>query len=348
MDKNSISRGVCIAGGLVIGWLLIKYLLPVLLPFGAGLLLALGAEPAAGWAIQRLKLPRWAAAGLGVSLTLLILAGFVSILGLMGARALSQLAEKLPDLQDTTTQLQGVLRSSVSGLPEGIQPLANRAVEGLLDSGNQLVSQAGQRLPEFLSSAVGWVSQGALGVGTGLLSAFLFSARLPALKSLPQKYIPEQFRKKIVPAFGRARAALGGWLKAQGKLCGITFCILLAGFFLLQIPYAPLWAAAVAVVDAIPILGTGTVLLPWALVCLLQHNHLRSIGLLCLYGAATLTRTVLEPRLVGRQLGLDPLVTLLTLYIGFRFWGILGMLLAPMLAAGIAAALSAKAASDPS
>ncbi len=348
MDKNNIYRGVCIAGGLVIGWLLLKHLLPVLLPFGAGLLLALGAEPAVRWATGRLKLPRWAATGFGVSLTLLILAGLVSILGLLGAKAVTQLAGRLPDLQNTTTQLQGVLRSSVANLPEGIQPLADRAVEGLLDSGNQLVSQAGQRLPIFLSSLVSWLSEGALGVGMGLFSAFLFSARLPKLKTLPKKYLPEKFRQQILPALNRGRAALGGWLKAQGKLCGITFCILLAGFLLLQIPYAPLWAAAVAVVDAIPILGTGAVLLPWALVCLLQHNHLRSIGLLCLYGVAALTRTVLEPRLVGRQLGLDPLVTLLSLYVGFRFWGIFGMLLAPMLAAGIAAALSAKAtSSDP-
>ena len=346
MDKNNLYRGIWVAAGLAIGWLVLRYLLPVLLPFGAGLLLALGAEPAVSWSTQRLRLPRWAASGLGVSLTLLILTGFVGLLGLLGARALTQLAGKLPDLENTTTHLQGVLRSSVSGLPEGIQPLANRAVEGLLDSGNQLVSQAGQRLPGFLSSLIGKLSQGALGVGTGLFSAFLFSARLPKLKALPQAYFPESFRQKFLPALHRGRAALGGWLKAQGKLCGITFCILLAGFLLLKIPFAPLWAAAVAVVDAIPILGTGTVLLPWALVCLLQHNHLRSVGLLCLYGVAALTRTVLEPRLVGRQLGLDPLVTLLSLYVGFRFWGIFGMLLAPMLAAGIAAALSARAASS--
>ena len=93
-----------------------------------------------------------------------------------------------------------------------------------------------------------------------------------------------------------------------------------------------------ALVDAIPILGTGTVLLPWALVSLLQHQHLRSVGLLLTYAAAFLTRTILEPRLVGRHLGLDPLVTLIFLYLGYRFWGILGMLLAPMLAAALTAA----------
>ena len=346
MDKNNIYRGIWVAAGLGIGWLVLKYLLPVLLPFGAGLLLALGAEPAAGWANRKLRLPRWVSAGLGVSLTLLILIGLVGLLGLLGAKALSQLAGRLPDLGNAAAQLQQTLRSSAEHLPESIRPLADRAVDGLTVSGNQFLSQAGQKLPGFLSALVGWVSEGALGVGTGVFSAFLFSARLPKIKSLPKTYIPESLREKLLPALGRGKTAFLGWLKAQCKLCGITFCFLLAGFLLLKIPYAPLWAAAVAVVDAIPILGTGTVLLPWALVCLLQHNHLRSVGLLCLYGAAALTRTVLEPRLVGRQLGLDPLVTLLSLYVGFRFWGILGMLLAPMLAAGVAAALSVKSASS--
>lgn len=346
MDKTFLHRAVWVAAALGLMWLLLKYLLPVLLPFGIGLVLALGAEPAVRWGSTRLHLPRWASAGIGVSLTLLMVIGLISLLGIMGAQALKHLAGRLPDLESTSAQLEGLLRQSVRSVPDGIRPLADRAVEGLLDSGNQLVSQAGQRLPGLLSTLVGWLSEGALGVGTGILSAFLFSARLPMLKALPKKYLPETIREKVLPALGRSRTALWGWLKAQGKLCGITFCILLAGFLLLQIPYAPLWAVGVAVVDAVPILGTGTVLLPWALICLLQHNHLRSIGLLCLYGAAALTRTILEPRLVGQQLGLDPLVTLLFLYLGFRFWGIAGMLLAPMLVAAITAAFSGRKASS--
>ena len=86
------------------------------------------------------------------------------------------------------------------------------------------------------------------------------------------------------------------------------------------------------------LLGTGTVMVPWAIVCLVQGRQLRAIGLLCIFGAALLVRTTLEPRLVGRHLGLDPLVTLVFLYLGYRFWGIPGMLLAPMLVAAVTAA----------
>ena len=84
--------------------------------------------------------------------------------------------------------------------------------------------------------------------------------------------------------------------------------------------------------DAVPLLGTGTVLIPWSLVCLLQRNHVRSVGLLLLYGVTALTRSALEPKLVGKQLGLDPLLTLAALYTGYRLWGIGGMILSPLIA----------------
>ena len=126
--------------------------------------------------------------------------------------------------------------------------------------------------------------------------------------------------------------AVWGWLLAQCKLMGVTFVILLLGFVLLRIPYAVFWALGVSLVDAFPVLGTGTVLLPWSLVCLLQGDSPRAIGILGIYVAASLIRSALEPKLVGRHLGLDPLITLMALYAGYKLWGIGGMILAPMLA----------------
>ena len=121
-------------------------------------------------------------------------------------------------------------------------------------------------------------------------------------------------------------------MKAQLKLCAVTWAIVAIGFLALGIPNGTLWALLVAVVDAVPILGTGTILVPWAAVSLIKKESLQAIGLLCTYGVAAMTRTVLEPRLVGKQLGLDPLTTLAALYVGFRFWGFGGLLLTPILA----------------
>ena len=112
----------------------------------------------------------------------------------------------------------------------------------------------------------------------------------------------------------------------------LTFLILLAGFLLLRIDHPFLWAATVCLVDILPVLGTGTVLIPWSVVCFLQGNHLQGIGLLAVYTIISILRSVLEPRLVGKQLGLDPLVTLFAIYAGYHLWGLMGMLVAPILA----------------
>jgi predicted PurR-regulated permease PerM len=103
----------------------------------------------------------------------------------------------------------------------------------------------------------------------------------------------------------------------------------------LGIRYALLWGILVALVDALPVLGTGAVLIPWSLISFLESNSPRALGLLGLYAIVALTRSVLEPRLVGKQLGLDPLLTLACLYAGFQLWEVAGMIFAPLLAVAI-------------
>ncbi len=341
MDRESIRRGAILVGGFLGIWLFLKFLFPIFLPFFLGFLLALAAEPVVRLA-TRLKFPRWAATGMGVSLTLVFLTGLTGLLGASVVKELGVLAGRLPDLQDTATQtadkLRVFLENAADKAPDGVQPLVDRSVDRLFDSGSAFMEQATVRLPGAISGFLSRLPDGALGIGAGILSGFMFSVRLPRLKQTVSEKLPESWRTKLLPALKRSKNALFGWLKAQLKLAGITYCIVTAGLLLLGIPLAPLWAAGVALVDAVPLLGTGTVLVPWAILCLIQNQHLRAIGLLCIYGVAFLTRTALEPRLVGRHLGLDPLVTLVFLYLGYRFWGILGMLLAPMLVAAITAA----------
>ena len=159
----------------------------------------------------------------------------------------------------------------------------------------------------------------------------MVSARLPKLRRwLTTRPFWEKLKLWRSAAVS-LRGALGGWVKAQLKLALLCFGILTVGFLVLGIPYAPVWGALIALVDAIPVLGTGTVLLPWAFVCLVQGNGLRALGLVVVCLVAMVSRSFLEPRLVGRQLGLDPLMTLVALYTGFRIWGVGGMLIAPLL-----------------
>ena len=331
---EKMHRWIWIGVGLLGAWLFAKYLLPLLFPFGLGLALALAAEPAVRAGNRYLKLPRWAAAGTGVSLTLLLLTALFGILGAALVRQLGVLAGKLPEFEDTARQSVATLRSALENAaahaPEGVRPWVNRSVEQLFSAPDTVAA----RVPGMLTGFVGKIPKGFLTVGTAVLSGFLISIRLPRLKMAVRGRLP-----KLFPALRRTKSALLGWTKAQAKLTAITFGILLVGFLLLGIPNSILWAALVAVVDAVPILGTGTILVPWALVCLLQGRQLMAIGLLVIYGCAFVTRTALEPKLIGRSLNLDPLLTLLFIYVGFRLWGFLGLVFTPILASALISAL---------
>lgn len=322
-----------------------KHLLPVAMPFLLGAAIAWLAEPVVAPVAKRWK--RGWAAGLGVTLTLAGVGVLLALLGSLAVRQMGRLAQKVPELtlsaQQALTALQDWLVNLAEQAPESVRPRLQQTVLTFFSDGSGLVQQLGQHIPGVVTSAIGTVGSGALTVGTGILSAYLISARLPKLKAGISARLPDSWREKTLPALRRVKTALGGWLKAQLKLCAVTWAIVGVGFLVLRIPGAVGWSLVVAVVDAVPILGTGTVLVPWAAVCLLRRESLRAVGLLCIYGAAALTRTVLEPKLVGRQLGLDPLTTLIALYLGFRFWGIPGLLLTPILASAAKSLLTTKA-----
>lgn len=324
-----------------------KYILPLAMPFLLGALVAVAAEPLVLFLQGKLRFSRGWAAGVGVGTTLLFLAGILSFLGAVLLKEMVRLAGSLPDLQNTAKDGIGLLKSWLTDLsyeaPAGLQPVLTRTVEGVFSHSGVFLEKTAAGIPTLLSGALSGVPDGALKTGTALLSAFMISARLPKLKSALSRRIPQGWKDKYFPAFSRTKKALGGWLKAQGTLSLLTYGIVSLGLLFLKIPYGFFWALLVAVIDAVPMLGTGIILLPWALISLLRQQPLQSVGLLLTFGAATLTRTTLEPRLVGKQLGLDPLLTLVALYAGYRLLGFWGLLIAPIFTAAAKSFLFAPA-----
>lgn len=335
MQPVPLKKYVNMALVLVGLWLAIRFLLPVAMPFLLGTALALAAEPVVKAGVKRLHMPRPLAAGVGVSVTLIFLAGVLSLAVAVTVKELGRLSGVLPNVEEGAAVLQDWLVSAADKAPEGVRSLAQRTVLNFFSDGTAVMEQMTKRIPGVLTGLVSGVGNSVLGIGTGILAGFLISARLPRLRESLSRRLPQSWQENYVPAVKRVRRNLGGWLKAQGKLALVTWGIVTVGFFFLGVSYGPVWAALVALIDAVPILGTGTVLVPWAAVCFLQGQGLRAVGLLCVYGCAAVTRTVLEPRWVGRQLGLDPLATLVALYVGYRFWGFLGLLLAPILASAV-------------
>lgn len=322
--------------GLALGiWLSIRLLLPLSFPFLLGGLLALGAEPMVTFLCGRLRLRRGFAVALGVTAVLTFLTLALLMLLALILRELALVAGILPDLEKVASGgisvLSAWLLRLVQPLPPGIRGFLSDSIRQLFSGGSELMNQGFRFLMGITGSLLRQVPDSALVLGTAIISGYMISAKLPQIRQWVREKISRQRIQRFLEAAGRLRRALAGWLKAQAKLMGITWVILILGLVVLRVPYAPVWATVVALVDAFPILGTGTVLLPWALVCFLQEDLVRGMGLLSVYAVISLTRSVLEPRLVGAQLGLDPLATLASLYAGYRLWGLGGMILAPLL-----------------
>jgi len=317
-------------------WLVLKYLMPILLPFLLGAGIALLAEPGVKFLCGRFRLPRVAATAVCVSLVFCgICALAVTFLALM-VRELRVLSGVLPDMAEAAGAGMVTLRDWLYTLarraPEELRPVLENGTASLFSGSAALLSRGVDFLLGLAGGILRRLPDSALGLGTAVLSGYMISAKLPGIRKKAAAFFSRDKWKRTVLSLSRIRTAAVGWITAEVKLAGLTFLILMAGFFLLRIPYAPMWAMVVALLDAFPVLGTGTVLLPWALICLIQGDAARAVGLVGIYVTASVSRSILEPKLVGHHLGLDSLTTLLILYAGYRLWGIGGMLLAPMLA----------------
>lgn len=318
-------------------WLTLRYLLPISLPFLLGGGLALGAEPLVDFLCGKLKLRRGLAAGIGISIAFALLALVLMLLGALAVKEVSRLSSVLPQarqmVQAGLTAVQDYLLALSGRMPDGLSGIMTRTVTDLFSGGTALLSRVTDKLLAIATGLLGRLPNGALGFGTGVISSYMISAKLPQIREAIRRRTPAAWKERYLPALQTVKTSVLAYLLAQLKLSAITFGIVTGGLLLLGIRLAPLWGFLIALVDAVPLLGTGTVMLPWALVCFLQDAPVRAMGLLAIYIGAVATRSVLEPRLVGRQMGIDPLVTLVALYLGFRLWGVLGMLLSPLAAA---------------
>ena len=242
---------------------------------------------------------------------------------------LPQLAENLAPLFE---KLKSRLLALAERLPDGLGTGLRAGVEEFFKTGAGFGTKLYETLFSWASGIIGRLPDAVLFAVTAILSSFMLSGELPAIRGWLRRTVRPAWLEKLQTLGGHVRTTLGGWLRAQLKLMGITFLILNAGLLLLRVRYPVLAALIITVVDALPVFGTGTILIPWALALFLQGETKTGVGLVILYGAAALSRQALEPRLVGKQVGLNPVLTLLALYTGYRLLGVGGMIVFPIAA----------------
>lgn len=335
MQRQKIFKTILTILAAAVGiWLFAAVLLPLTLPFALAFLLALVTEPAALWLMEKGKFPRWAAGAMTTLGAYALLFGSLFFLGRWLGRELGGLASELPkvlgNLAGPLGRLEETLVSLSARLPDGLGTAVADMVEDFFHTGAGLMEGLPEKILGWVTAFAKKLPSLALFAVTTVAASFMMAAQLPRLRAWLSRVLPRAWREKITMVWGRVKSATGGWFKAQLKLMGVTFVLVTVGMFFLRVEYPLLAGLGTAVVDALPILGVGTVLIPWAMVLFLRGEAVRGVMFLLLYGITALTRTALEPQLVGRQMGLPPLLTLAAIYIGGRLCGIGGMILFPM------------------
>ena len=161
-----------------------------------------------------------------------------------------------------------------------------------------------------------------------LLSAYFFVAERMHLNEWFRKHVPASVLLRYRMVRGSLVKSVGGYLKAQLKIEVWMYFLLLAGLGILKVNYFALIALVIAFLDFLPFLGTGTVLIPWAVIRILTAEYKTAIGLLVIWGVGQLARQLIQPKIVGDSIGVPPLPTLFLLFIGYKVGGVVGMIVA--------------------
>lgn len=326
-------QAILVLGGL---WFLLPIALPCLLPFLLALLCAWALEGPVSFLSRCGRLPRFLSAALCTLVFFLLLAGVLGLLVWRLGSECAVLLQKAPQLLSAfTSWLGGAQRWAERFLiaaPIPFQETLRSGVEALEAQGMRLLGDASGLLAAWLARSASALPQWGLFLFTTALATCFISADRFRLRAFFWRQVPPRHRTRLRHMAGAVRDAMTGWLRAQGCLMLVTLFLLTVGFLLLGVDLAVLAAGFTALLDALPVFGVGIVLFPWALLALLRGQASLALGLLLLYGVLFLTRSILEPRLVGKGSGLPPLAALIAMYTGFILWGAAGMILFPVAA----------------
>ncbi len=331
----------CILAAAAAGYIIFKYLFALTLPF------LLGAGIGALASALAAKLAKHTHAGektVSFAVLLFLLASFVTLLFFVIRRLLAELgklAEGIGSGEGTAGEFLrnalGILGSLgewiATRLPDtGADNIAEKteAINAFIEriAGN-LLSAMGNAIPGILSAILKALPELLLGLVVTVIAAFYFTLDGERIKSGIRAVLPESAKAMLSHIKKEAAVAAIGYLRSYSLILLITFAEIFFGLSVLGVEYSLLIAAITAVVDILPVLGVGIVLLPWALFALVTKDIFLGVGLLILYVIIVVVRQFIEPRIVGENLGIHPLLTLAAFYLGYRLFGFAGILIAP-------------------
>ena len=299
-------------------------------PFLVAIIFAVILERSINYIVKKTKAPRKAVATVLVILVYVIIAVVAYLVISSLIREAISLSTKLPsvyeDLKTNYTGMYKDLSKMISDLPETVSNSIYKTGLELLDN---ITKIAGNILKGVIDFVLALPDIMIYVVVTFLATLFLVTDRR-TISRYAEELWPNKTYRKISNVMMGCFKTLGKYLKSQCILICITFIELFISFIILKQPYPLTLAVVVAIVDALPILGTGTVLIPWAIYAAITGDIGLGIGLMVAYIIITIVRQLIEPKIVSDNLGIHPFVTLIAMYVGFKIFGLFGLIIGPV------------------
>ncbi len=316
----------------------VKYILPVLMPFVIAYMVAWMLNKPVGWLNKKTKIPRaiWAIlmviAFFAVAVLLIALIGTPLVMGVQSiGRKLPKIIEEgvLPDLAYFFDFLEQIVANIDPAIGAAMDSTINTAFNVLSNSAGTLFGNLFSSFGGFLTS----VPAGVMKTLITLIASVFIASDFDTVKGFIGRLIPEK-AKPVIRQFGQFFGhTLPKCLLPYLLIFTITFFELWIGLAIVGVNSAATVAILISLMDILPVLGTGTILIPWALISLMRRKIAMGIKLIVLYVVIAIIRNTLEPKLVGHQIHLHPVMTFASMLVGVQLFGFIGMFGVPLLVA---------------
>ena len=312
------------------------FLLPKIIyffmPFILGFIISRMASPIVTWLNKKIKVKRKA-----LSATVMVLVVGLLILACYGIsvvlyRQLVGFIDQLPQMWDDTKEdISGIgvwYQSIADKLPKDIRTTIMNVGDGIMEAVSGWVSKISSPTISAVGNFAMTIPGFLVGLVMTILSAYFFLDEKDYVTSLAHKLIPRSFQEKWEILKQSFITAVGGYFKAQIRIELWMYLILVIGLAILDTRYTLLVALGIAILDFLPVFGTGTVLVPWAVIKLVAGDYKKAVILMVIWAGGQLLRQLIQPKIVSNSIGLQPIPTLFLLFIGWKVKGVIGMILA--------------------
>ena len=344
--KEKISNialiSVGILSALILFFAFAEYVLPVIMPFIiAWMAAAITASPARSLS-RKIKAPesviRLVMSLFGTIAFFLTAALLVWRISISALRFLTDMGEG-NRLYDLLSRILSVDIPLLGNLPEGLADRINSAV-------GDIISRCMSGVADWLASFAGSLPRSFIFLLVTLISIIYFALDYDKITSFVKSILPEKTFATLEKLRQTVIDVLKRFISSYAVIMLITYIIILLGLWILRVAHAPLLALLIALLDILPIIGVGTVLVPWSIFEIAAGNRSLGIGLLLLFVVNSVVRQLIEPKIVGKSLDLHPIVTLMTIYVGYALFGLPGMLILPLAAVSLGSMLKRNNSSN--